>query len=378
VSPSRVRSSLAAGITLAGGVALSIVPAGVLSVSSNTFSIADQGSIAVAVSIALFAGQLLFASVLESRLATPGRRAVAMPWWLTIVGLTSAAAIALFPMQPIVIMIALPAMIAALEVGRGVSVTEKYATREGWAAVVLGGGTGAAVLIAIAGLSWGFAILGVAAVAAIIIRSAGAPARSPAPDAITRRWVTADAALTGVTFPILNAAILALIGPVASTLFAAISTVSGLLSVPLNYFRVRILKESSVVDYVVTLAAMVLTVLAIGVGQALGLFSSLFGEVWTVEATTATLAVAVLWRVSTLVSAVPFGRLRRAGLAKPVMLIRGTSALITVALTVAASTTGLLWLVFLALTVGELILASICFAAVRRLITPHPHEENTP
>jgi hypothetical protein len=181
----------------------------------------------------------------------------------------------------------------------------------------------------------------------------------------------ADVGLTGITYPVLNAVILTLLGPAASVIFAAISTVSGLLAIPLNFLRVRLLKEHSPLDIVVTACALVFAAVVIGIAEFTGLLGLAFGVTWTVAHTLLPVLVACLWRIATLFSAIPFAALRRAGRAKLVMILRSASALFTFGLAVPSTMFGQIWVVFAALLVGELVLALNCEIARRRLGLVH-------
>lgn len=366
---SRFSRGLQSGLNLLSGISLSIVPPAVLSISSNTFEIPSQGAVAVAVMTATFLSQLLFAWVVESRLASHlTERFVAVPRWLTAAGLVAALVLALFPTTAPLAVVALPFLFAALEIGRGVSVAEKYAVREAWAAVALGLGAGSGVLIALLGQAWGLTLLAVGVAGAIVIRSVGAPTRSAPPQPGIRGWVVADVGLTGVSYPVLNAVILALLGPAAATVFASVSTVSGLLAVPLNFLRVRLLKEHSLLDTVVTAGALAGATAAIVVGEASGLLGLAFGQTWSTATTALPLAMACLWRIASLFSALPFSALRRAGRARLVTALRGVSAAFTFAIAIPATFTHQIWLVFAALLVGEIVLAIVCEIARRRVV----------
>ena len=372
VSRSRRSRGLLSALNLASGVSLSIVPPAVLSISTNTFAVHEQGIVAVAVTTATFLSQLNFGAVVESRLSSLRTgRFVAIPLWLTVLGLIAAVAMIGFPTVPAVICVTLPFLFAALEVGRGVSIAEGYPFREIASAIALGIGAAVGVIAALLHQPWGLIAMGIGIAAAILIRAVNAPRRAPAPDAAIRGWVLADVGLTGITFPVLNAVILALLGPAASVIFAAVSTVSGLLAIPLNFLRVRLLKEHSVLDIVVTSCALALAGAVIAVAEFTGLLGLAFGSTWTVAVSALALLVACLWRIATLFSAIPFAALRRAGRAKLVMILRGASALLTFALAAPSTAFGQIWIVFAALLIGELVLALNCEIARRRLGLAH-------
>lgn len=362
---------LRSGLNLLSGISLSIVPPAMLSISSHTFDVPSQGAFAVAVLTSTFLSQLLFAWVVESRLASHlTGRSVAVPRWLNVAGLTAVLVVALLPATAIVTIAALPFLFAVLEIGRGVSVAEKYATREAYAAIALGLGAGSGVLAALLGQGYGLALLSLGVAGAIVIRSVSAPTRSDPPQPGIRAWVVTDVGLTGISYPVLNAVILALLGPAVATVFASVSTVSGLLAVPLNFLRVRLLKEHSLLDTVVTAGALAGATATIAVAESTGLLGLAFGQTWSVAATALPLAMACLWRIASLFSALPFSALRRAGRARLVTVLRGFSAAFTFAIAIPATLTHQIWLVFAALLVGEVVLAVVCEIARRRVMRP--------
>lgn len=372
VKSSRGARSVRSALNLASGVSLSIVPPAVLSISSNTFPLHEQGFVAVAVTTASFASQFATGAIIESRLSSNRTsRFVAMPLWLTVLALIAAAAMMAFPSVPLVVCVALPFVLAALDVGRNVSVVEGYASRELGAAVVLGLGAAGGVLAALFRQPWGLSAVAIGIAAAILIRALGAPRTAPAPDPAIRGWVLADVALTGVAYPALNAVVLALLGPAASVIFAAVSTVSGLLAIPLNFLRLRLLKEHSVLDIVVTSCALVFAAVVIAIAEFAGLLGLAFGSTWTIAVTVLPLLFACLWRVSILFSSIPFAALRRAGRARLVMILRGASSFLTLAIAIPSTAFGQIWIVFTALLLGELVLALTCELARRRLGIQH-------
>jgi hypothetical protein len=176
---SRRARGVRSALNLASGVSLSIVPPAVLSISTNTFPVAEQGIVAVAVTTATFLSQLNFGAVVESRLSsTRTSRFVAIPLWLTTLGLIAAAATGIFHSVPLVVCIALPFLFATLEVGRGVSVAEGYQFRELWSAIALGVGAAVGVIAGLVHQPWALAAMAIGIAAAILIRAVGAPPTS--------------------------------------------------------------------------------------------------------------------------------------------------------------------------------------------------------
>jgi hypothetical protein len=301
-----------------------------------------------------------------------------VPRWLTALGIVAGVALVIGHGVPLAVCATLPFLFAALEIGRGVSVAEGYAHREVGAAIALGLGAAAGMVAALLHQGWGLVPMGAGIVAAILVRSVRASHEAGPPDPAIRGWVLADVALTGITYPVLNAVILGIVGPADAAAFAAVSTVSGLLAIPLNFLRVRLLKEHSVLDIVVTSGALVLAGAVIAIAEATGLLGLAFGSVWTVPATWLPLLVACLWRIATLFSAIPFAALRRAGRARLVMLLRGGSAALTFCLAVPSTLLGQISIVFATLLVGELVLAMNCEIARRRLRISHETAQEEP
>jgi hypothetical protein len=366
----RWRHGLSAGLSLVSGASLAIVPAAVLSLSAHTFPVSEQGILALAITAATFLGQLVFGATVEARLSTDRSRTVATPPWLLVSGGVATVALALAPLSVWFAVAALPLVLGALEVGRGVSVVEERVRRETMAALAVGTGAALGVLLGILGIAGGFAVLAAGVLVAIVVRSWGFPASAPPPDPTIRRWVLLDVALTGIAAPLLNASLLALLGPFASTLFAAVSTVSGLLAIPLNFLRSRLLRAHGTLDIAVTVFALAGGAVAIAVAELTGLLGLFFGETWTLGGTALPLLFAAAWRVAALFSAIPFAALRRAGRARLVTVLRGSAAAFTFALATASTVFGQLWIVFAALTLGELVLAATCEIARRSTRVP--------
>ncbi|WP_353828604.1 hypothetical protein [Agromyces sp. SYSU T0242] len=365
--PLRLRRATMSAVTLLGGVSLAVIPAATVSIASRLFTPTEQGLIAVAVTVATFAGQLAFAVIVESRLSSAGtERRVVFPLWLAGASVLAGAAIVATGPNVVSLCIGLPILVAALEVGRGVSVAERLDAREVWASVLVGAGALAGVLAGFASQAWAFVPLVAGIVAATVVRSLPVQHRASRPEPRVMGWVVADTAITGAVYPLLNSMILAFLGPGEAVLFAAISTVSGLLAIPLNFMRLRLLKEHSTLDIVVSAGAVVAAVLALLVAEWLGLFAFLFGEAWSGSATLLPLLVACAWRAASLATTIPFAALRRRGEVKLLTGLRALVSVIAFALAGAALLTGLLWTVFAALLAAELLSAAIYEGARRR------------
>jgi len=211
--PLRLRRAALSLITLLGGVSLAVIPAATLSISSRLFTVEEQGFIAVAVLVATFAGQLTFAVVVESRLSSAAtERRVVFPIWLAAVSVLTAIILAVIPPSAVALAIGLPILIAALEVGRGVSVAERLDRREIVASVVVGLGALIGVLAGFADQSWALTPLVIGIAAATCVRCLPVTHRASRPEPAVMGWVIADTAITGVIYPLLNAMILAFLG----------------------------------------------------------------------------------------------------------------------------------------------------------------------
>ena len=184
------------------------------SIASRLFTLPEQGAISVAAMLATFAGQLTFAVVVESRLSSAGTaRRVTFPRWLAALALLAAVAVAIGYHSAVVVCIALPVLVAALEVGRGVSVAERLDGREFWAALSVGAGALVGVLAGFAGAPWAMIPLVAGIVGATIVRSMPVSHVASAPEPRVMAWVVADVGITGGVYPLLNTAILGLLGP---------------------------------------------------------------------------------------------------------------------------------------------------------------------
>jgi hypothetical protein len=368
-APMRLRRATMSAITLLGGVSLAVIPAATVSIASRLFTPSEQGVIAVAVTVATFAGQLAFAVIVESRLSSAGTdRRVVFPLWLAAASVVAGLAVVLAGPNVVALCLGLPVLVAALEVGRGVSVAERLDRREIWASVLVGAGALAGVLAGFAEQSWALVPLVVGIVAATVVRCLPVQHRASRPEPRVMGWVVADTAITGAVYPLVNTMILAYIGPEDAVLFAAISTVSGLLAIPLNFMRLRLLKEHSTLDIVVSGAAVVAAVVALVVAEALGVFGYLFGEAWSESATLMPLLIACAWRAASLLTTIPFAALRRRGEVRLLTGLRAVVAMITFAFAALALLTGELAAVFAGLLLAELISAVVYEAARRRRV----------
>ena len=362
----RLRGAAMSLITLLGGVSLAVIPAATVAISARQFTLDEQGAIAVAVMLATFVGQVTFAVVVESRLSSAATaRRVTFPLWLAALSVLTAIIVGFNSGSAVVLCVALPILLASLEVGRGVSVAERLDTREIWASVLVGSGALAGVLVAFTAQTWGMIPLVAGIALATCVRSLPVSHQPSRPDPAVMGWVVADTSITGVIYPLLNVMILALIGPVQAIIFTAISTVSGLLAIPLNFLRLRLLKEHSRLDIGVSGLALLAAIVALGILEATGAFGFIFGSAWSLSDTALPLAVACAWRATSILTTIPFAALRRRGAVRLLTGLRAIVAAITFALAgLGLVTQNIVW-VFGGMLVAELI-SAVIYETARR------------
>ena len=365
--PLRLRRAAMSFITLLGGVSLAVIPAATVSISSRLFSVEEQGLVAVAVLFATFAGQLTFAVVVESRLSSAAtERRVVFPLWLAAISVVTALVLAIVPPNAVVLAIGLPILVAALEVGRGVSVAERLDRREIVASIAVGGGALVGVLAAFADQRWALVPLVAGIAVATVIRCLPVTHRASRPEPAVMGWVVADTAITGAVYPLLNTMILAFLGSADAVLFTSIATVSGLLAIPLNFLRLRLLKEHSRLDIVVSAASVLAAVLVLLALELSGALGFVFGAAWTDSATLLPLLLACAWRAASLATTIPFAALRREGAVRLLTGLRAIVSVLTFVLAAAGLALGSLPAVFLGLLVAELASALVYESARRR------------
>ena len=362
----RLRGAAMSLITLLGGVSLAVIPAATVAISARQFTLDEQGAIAVAVMLATFVGQVTFAVVVESRLSSAATaRRVTFPLWLAALSVLTAIIVGFNPRNAVVLCVALPVLLASLEVGRGVSVAERLDKREIWASVLVGSGALAGVLVAFTAQTWGMIPLVAGIALATCVRSLPVSHQPSRPDPAVMGWVVADTSITGVIYPLLNVMILAFIGPAQAIIFTAISTVSGLLAIPLNFLRLRLLKEHSRLDIGVSGLALLGAIVALGILEASGAFGFIFGSAWSRSDTALPLAVACAWRATSIFTTIPFAALRRMGAVRLLTGLRAIVAAVTFALAgLGLVTQNIVW-VFAGMLVAELISAVIYDGARR-------------
>lgn len=350
------------------GATLAAIPASTVAISARLFTPAEQGVIAVMLLVATFVSQLAFAAIVESRLSSAQTaRRVVFPRWLAFLSVIAALALAFQPNSALALCVTLPIMLAGLEVGRGVSVAERLDHREIWASVAVGLGALCGVISAIIGAQWALLPLVAGILLATLVRSKPVTHRASKPARGALGWVTVDTAITGVVYPLLNTMILVSLGATNAVQFTAIATVSGLLAIPLNFMRLRLLKEHSPLDIVVSTVAVVGAAAALLTLELTGLLGLLFGDAWSGTGILTALVVACLWRSASLLTTLPFTALRRRGEARLVTGLRAGVSAVTFALAAGGLAFQNLPMVFIGLLVAELASALVYEGARRRI-----------
>jgi hypothetical protein len=367
-NPSRVRSTIVSLTTLGGGALLAIVPATVLVISGKLYSLEQQGFVALAVTAALFTAQISAAAIVESRLSSPnGSRDVRHPLWLLILAIAAVLGIAATGANIIAVCVGLPLLLASLEVGRGVAIAERLDRRELFASVAVGAGALTGIVLAFLDVSWAMTPLVVSIVAATLTRTWGVLGKAGIIERTALKWILIDVAFIGAVFPVLNALILAHLGASSAVVFAAVSTISGLVGIPLGYLRMRLLKEHSLFDIFLSGSTLVLAVLAIFAADFTAAFGLFFGPAWAESNTLLPLILACGWRAASLWSTIPYAGLRRLGRVRRLTLLRVGSVIVTFSLAVGAVGLGSVALVFGALLVGEILQAALYEAQLRAI-----------
>lgn len=353
--PSPAKRTVSSALTLASGIALAATPTAMLAVSSHVFSITDQALLVVAISIATLAGQLVSAVTVESELAAGFRPdTLGAPRWLVALAVIAAAAMALAPTTVWVVGAASAALFAALESGRVASVAAHRDRREMQGSLVFLASLAAAVVLAILGANWAFSVI--AAGAAFVVVWRAVPTwRSQRPHATisTRNWLGVDALAAGITFPLVTSLTLALAGAEVTAVFGMVASVSAIAALPGSYLKMRLLGEHSRHEILVSAAAGIASTVALLIAQQLGLINLVFGASWAAGVSVAMLAVASVWRLSSLVTVIPFASLRRHGRVRRMVPVRFVGAAVTVGLVAIVAPSGAL-LVFVVLAAMEL------------------------
>jgi hypothetical protein len=320
-------------VQVVAGLALNVFPAIFIAIYARIAPIDSQGFLALSLAVGVYVAQLLNAFIVEGRLATPDAdHNLCIPRWIALLSIASATLLTIGP--PVehraALMISSIGLMSGLLIARSIGVVSGRWKREAVAATVLI--IAGLVALELARLHSGHCVrvLVLGAVAATLtrywprtkVRLGGIP-----PDIRRASWVTAETAVVGVVQPAITSVVLVMVGPAASVAFRVISTVSGALEPIIGYARYRLLAHGHKGEIAIV-AVIFSAALAAVLGSAFGgLGSLIFGPAWSGVGVVAML-LACLWKGLTLLSAVPFAALRKAGETALVFWIRGASTLV--------------------------------------------------
>lgn len=337
-----------------GGLA-ALTPLAVMAVSARFLAIDDQAAVAISAGTGAFLAAIVGAATLESRLAEPTLvQRTYVPLWVTLLGIAGGLALGMGSINPIFIWAGLPICMIALQVGRLHAVTASAWRTEAAAAVALSVGLAVAAVFTFADISLAYVPLGAGAALAVLARSIGVQWRAEGvPSGATVFWITFETAVVAAIPYATNFAVLAFLGAADTVAFRLILSTLGVLQPILGYARVRLLGSHS---RRLILGCYLLSAIALG-GVVLlhetGVLTLIYGSAW-LPVTTATLALASLWKMLTIPETAPFAALRRRGSVRTVFAARLVSAVVNVSLTLLASVlVGSLPAVFTAFVVAQ-------------------------
>ena len=358
-----VESGRSLGMIAVGGI-MALAPVSFQAVAARNLDLHTQGLLALALGLGAYVGQLVGSWVVESRLATPSRDGeIPFPVTLLVASVAGGALILAAPLSTAAGVLGVPLLVAGLNVGRSVSVARQDHLRELMAGVVLLVGVVAAALRSFAGV-WSVRAIALACLLAILVRFT--PTQNPRPATSSARgWVSAETALVGVVQPLLNAVLLATVGPSGAIAFRVIATVSAAMEPVTAYVRVRLLVSWSRMQVLVGAAAELALFALIMVLAGTGTLEAILGSAWH-HVPLAALVLACLWRFSGVVTTIPFAQLRRQGLTTLVFRLRTASSFWYALVTVPVALTGNTVMVFAALLAAELTSAAGYFVVALR------------
>ncbi len=341
---------------IASGGVSAILPMAVLSAVANVYGIGLAGVTTVVLSLSGYAGQIFSAYTVEARIGR-GVLGVRISVIAVIVVLLGCIFAAMGLVNNVIGLGGLFLVLVTLDSSRLASTLHAKVGAEAVAAMAIGAAALALLILPSAFSLWVVAPAGAAV--AILARWGSTRSREAAPLRPDGLWIVGETAVTGLTQPALNAAILVLIGPAASVAFRMVNSLTNLFSPALSFLRVRLLGRHSSTDIAISVAVSVVVLVLILVPEFLGLWSVIFGEAW-IDVTAAALLAGVAWKLCGLASTVPFARLRRNARARLVFVLRliSTATYTGTALIAAAVTRDVAW-VFIAFAVSEALTAAL-------------------
>lgn len=357
------------GLSLIGGATQSLLPAVILMISARLYSVDQRGLIALILAFSGFFAQICFTFFVESRLTTANSiKSISFPKTVATAGMASGIILIVFPGSVLAAAIAMPLMLASIEVGRGVGISQRHDKREVIATFSVGASMGIAFLLSAFEPSLAVSALGCGVLLANISRVLGPHKKQGAIEVATLKWLLLDVIATGALYPILSSLVLIALGPSEVFIFAAVTTAAGLIGIPVTYLRTRLLQEHSRLDMFIATFAVIGAVIVVLLADFTGLLTLFFGTTWTAQATIIPLALASIWKVLGLWAILPLVKMRRLGVAKLPTILRVVQTLFTLGLSYIALLTGSIALVFLVLCFGEIIQAVMYEIALKRSI----------
>lgn len=360
-------------LVIAGNGIASLIPLAAIACAAVQYGAQGAGIYSLVLTVAGYCAQLLNAEVVEVRLSGGGGR-VSFPSigrWMAAGG---AVLWSVGLVQPAIGWIGMILLIPQLEVSRNVGLVHTSRTRETTAITVLG----AAVIFTFALPSsvalW--VLLPMAALGAVLARTAGGKHGKMPPPLPGARWVVGETAIVGVTFPAIAALLLGLLGGNAAAGFRVTMSIANLFSPVLSFLRVRLLARSSRSD--VRLAAILVCIcFATIIGaQTSGAIEFVLGVVWTTTSLGA-LVAACLWKLLSFLSTVPFAMMRRQGYARQVFHLRLASTCVFLILTAGSALIyESLTAVILGFVISEAITLAIYTVASRSMRPARPGRGN--
>lgn len=355
------------GLSLIGGATQSLLPAVILMISARLYSVDQRGFIALILAFSGFFAQICFTFFVESRLTTASTiKSISFPKTVAAAGMASGIILIVFPGSVFAAAIAIPLMLASIEVGRGVGISQRHDKREVIATFSVGVSMGIAFLLSAFEPSFAVIALGAGVLVANISRILGPHKKQGIYDKSTLKWLLLDVAATGVLYPILSTFVLVILGSSEVFIFAAVTTAAGLIGIPITYLRTRLLQEHSRLDMFIATIAVIGAVAAVLLADLSGLLGLFFGDSWNLPATIVPLALASVWKILGLWAILPLVKMRRLGIAQLPTVLRVIQTLITLGLSYLALMTGSIALVFVVLCFGEILQAIMYEFALKR------------
>lgn len=365
--PSNVWSTIIPILMIGTGALAALTPLTVMAASARLFTIEQQSAIAIAAGTGAFLAAIVGAAVVESRLADPRLEdKTYVPLWATGFGVIGGALLATGGVSYWNVCIGLPLFMVSLQLGRLHAVSADAWKREIPAALLLGAGLAAGVLLLPHSQQFTFVPMGIGVAAAVIARGWGARrAVYDRPAVGTVAWVTTETAVVAAVPYVTNLAVLAFLGPAETVAFRLVLSSLGILQPILGYLRIRLLNRQSPGLLVFCYAASTAALAALIILDVVGILHAMYGSAWDVVGFGA-LTLACLWKLLTIPETAPFAALRRRGSVTLVFVARAVAASITIIATfLAAALSASLEAVFVAFCISQVVTVLLYVALER-------------